>query len=464
MCGYKIINVDSPGNEEVYGGNDIKKIMKYLSGYDLVLDTASDAVNIDTETSFSSDKFKIKSPTTGFNYIFRGQDIEGDRIISLPMMTGDGELSLSATGAVNDWGAFMQTFRHQNLKIMNPANTFGYIFNTSAITTANKNITLPLLTADDTFVFAAATQTLTNKTLTSPTITAMSIDTDTNTIKHSTTNNAGDLLVNNGTKFERKQRGTANQVPIMNATGTDLTWVDSSSLGGGSSTGDFVFPIAGNRVSGAWFGSNSVNGTGLWANYLTDVSNVTPIRIQDSTGRMGMRYNFLNDDDRGGFRENGHLFCRMNDPELWVRWRYDPLSATHTSSVNYRVVVGFTSDVTADYGSDSALANKSCFMWFKETADTVIQIGRNDGDATQDKDNTAITLSQTNNSVNTIRIFADNVNSRFGISLNGGAASYYTTEIPASTTRLGCIIQFENEGTDDRSFELLGAYLKVNVI
>jgi hypothetical protein len=466
---WKLINVDSPGHSELYGGDDIKKIMKFLSGYDLKITDPTDDINIDTETSFSSEKLRIKSPTTGFNYIIRGQDIAADRIISLPLMTDDGEISLSASGAVNDWGAFMQTFRNQNIQFLNPANTFGYVLNTSAILD-NRGITLPLLTADDTLVFANHTQTLANKTLTSPTITAMTIDTDTNTIKHSTTNNNNDLLMYKTSlgKYDRFERGAANQFIATNPTGTALEWRDISSIsggGGGGGTGDFVFPLANNTISGAWYGSHSVNGSGFWAGYLVDVSaGVTPERIQDATGRLGMRYNFTNDDDRGGFREGGHYLTRMNDPELWVRWRYDPLSATHTSSVSYRVVIGFTSDITADYGADGALANKSCFMWYKETAGSSIGVGRNDGDATQDVDTTAISLAQTNTSVNTIRIFGDNTNSRFGISLNGATAVYYTTEIPTATQRLGCIVQFENEGSDDRSFEILGAYVKAKVI
>jgi hypothetical protein len=460
---WKLINVDSPGNAEVYGGDDIKKVMKLLSGYDLKLDNSSDGVDIDTETSFSSEKLRIKSPTTGFNYIIKGQDIAADRILSLPLMEDDGEISLSATGAVNDWGTFMQTFRNQNIQFLNPANTFGYVLNTSAIA-ANRAITLPLLTADDTLVFANYTQTLTNKTLTSPTITAMNIDTDTNTIKHSTTNNAGDILVNTGTKFDRKARGAANQLLSMNATGTDTTWIDSSSLSGGGGSGSFPLPTVNTTIYGAWYGTQTSSGAGVWSDFLTNTSNVTPVEVNDATGRMGLRYNFTADDERGGFRTNGRHFCRLNDPELWVRYKYFPLSATHTSSVNYRVVIGFVSDlVTDDFGSDGDLDGKSAFMWFKEQADTVTQVGRNDGDATADKDAT-VSLTQTDSNVNTIRIFADNTNSRFGISLNGANATYYTTEIPASTTSLGCIVQFENEGSDDRSVEIYGAYFKAKVL
>lgn len=55
-------------------------------------------------------------------------------------------------------------FNNTVLQINNPATTFQYIINSSAIT-ANRNITLPLLVSDDTFVFANFIQTLTNKTI-----------------------------------------------------------------------------------------------------------------------------------------------------------------------------------------------------------------------------------------------------------------------------------------------------------
>jgi hypothetical protein len=465
---WKIINIDNVGQDNTYGGNDTKKIMKLLRGYNLLDEDPTDTVNINTEVNFYNEKLKMRSPTTGFHYIWRTQDIIADRYISLPLMTGDGEISLAATSSINDWGTNLQTFRSGSLAIRNPANTFSYFLITSAIS-ANRNIIVPLLTADDTLVFENKSATLTDKTLVNPTFSTMTFNTDSNTLKHSTTNNSGDLLVNNGTKFERKNRGTANQLPIMNATGTDLTWIDKANLGsggggGGGGTGDFMFPIAGNTISGAWYGVTTAGGAGVWSDYLTNVSNVSTVDINDGSGRMGQRYNFTSDDDRGGFRTNNHHFYRMNDPELWVRYRYDPLSATHTSSTNYRVVVGFTNDVTADYGTDGSLNNKSCFMWFKETADTVTLVGRNDGDATGDKDSSQLSLTQTDANVNTIRIFGDSTNNRFGISLNGGTAVYYTTEIPAATTRLGCIVQFENENSDDRSVEILGAYFKAKVI
>ena len=49
-----------------------------------------------------------------------------------------------------------------------------YIFAGSDLT-ADRTVTLPLLTGDDTFVFAAHTQTLTNKTLTTPTVSGLTL-------------------------------------------------------------------------------------------------------------------------------------------------------------------------------------------------------------------------------------------------------------------------------------------------
>jgi len=458
---WKIINVDSPGNPLVYGGDDIKKIMKWLSGYDLKIDDTSDVVDIDTETSFSSEKLRIKSPTSGFNYIFRGQDIGADRIISLPLMDDDGEISLSATGAVNDWGAFMQTFRNQNIQFRNPANSFNYIWNTSAIV-ADRNITIPLLTTDDTIVFTTHTQTLLNKTLTSPIITAMSIDTDTNTIKHSTTNNAGDLLVNTGTKWDRKARGTANQVFVMNATGTDTTWIDSASLGGGGGgSGTSNIPIVGNTIEGAWFGTSAIGASGVWNGFLTNTSTVTPANITDTSGRIGLNYTLTSDNAAAGFRTTDEYFTRLNDPELWVRYKY----TANAQDSEYRINIGFIENVATvfDTGND-ILANHSAFMWYKDDTTTEnIHVGRNDGDASQDNDST-VSVVHTNESIHTVRLFSDSTNNRFGISLDGANATYYTTEIPASTTRLGCVVQFINDDANTRNFELYGAYFKAKVI
>lgn len=73
---------------------------------------------------------------------------------------------------------------------------------------------------------ASTTETVTNKT----------VQVDLNTVSHSTTNTLGDLLKNNGTKYNRFGRGAALQLLRTNSAGTDLEWADPSLVAGGGET------------------------------------------------------------------------------------------------------------------------------------------------------------------------------------------------------------------------------------
>ncbi len=68
------------------------------------------------------------------------------------------------TDQSNTFGAFDQTFPSSRLKIQNPGATFNYILAGSAIA-ADRTVTLPLLTGNDTLATLAFAQTLTNKTI-----------------------------------------------------------------------------------------------------------------------------------------------------------------------------------------------------------------------------------------------------------------------------------------------------------
>lgn len=69
----------------------------------------------------------------------------------------------------NLYTTFTQSFPNTALEILNPAGTNGFLFTSSAII-ADRSVTLPLLTGNDTFVFVSHAQTLANKTLTMPII------------------------------------------------------------------------------------------------------------------------------------------------------------------------------------------------------------------------------------------------------------------------------------------------------
>lgn len=191
---------------------------------------------------------------------------------------GGGDVFLNQA---NVHGDFDNSFRSGRLRLSNPGNTFFYNWVGSAIV-ANRSLTLPLLTANDTMVTAAFAQTLTNKTLVQSnntlqlfdtpatrkyiikvpdglpaggdltiempsttvndsllsasgtvTLSNKTINVDTNTVKHSTTNAAGDILKSNGTVYQRLARGTANQVLTVNSGGTDVAWAAPTGGGGG---------------------------------------------------------------------------------------------------------------------------------------------------------------------------------------------------------------------------------------
>lgn len=105
-------------------------------------------------------------------------------------------------------------YRSSKLSVRNPANTFSYIFAGSAITSADKTLTLPLLTGNDVAVTEAHTQSLTNKTA----------NVDQNLIKDSTTNTQGDIYTYQTDRAKRLARGTANQAVVVNSGGTDTVF------------------------------------------------------------------------------------------------------------------------------------------------------------------------------------------------------------------------------------------------
>jgi len=68
------------------------------------------------------------------------------------LLTGSDQSSTASVDMATTW-----KFRNQRAKHANPGNTFNYIVNTSAIT-ADRNVSYPLLLADDTYLFQNASQ------------------------------------------------------------------------------------------------------------------------------------------------------------------------------------------------------------------------------------------------------------------------------------------------------------------
>lgn len=124
----------------------------------------------DFDQILRSSRLKIRNPADTFSYTIVAGAITANRNITIPVVTADDTfLILNAIQNI----AGQKTFVDNTLALFNAAFTARYIFRHSAIT-ANRDVTMPLLTANDIFVFQAFAQTLTNKT----------IDATTNTISN----------------------------------------------------------------------------------------------------------------------------------------------------------------------------------------------------------------------------------------------------------------------------------------
>jgi alanine dehydrogenase len=177
----------------------------------------------------------------------------------------------------NVYGDFDQTIRSARLKVANPANTFNYVVTGSAIA-ADRTLTLPLLTGADQVTTDAFTTTLTNKT----------VNATNNTITD-TSQATGDILRNNGSKFVRLARGSANQVLQTNSGGTDIAWATISSYteGKGSST------KSGDASTTAFTIAHGLGGTPTWFNVEpTSIEADSDIYLTADGTNITVTYNF----------------------------------------------------------------------------------------------------------------------------------------------------------------------------
>jgi hypothetical protein len=359
-----------------------------------------------------------------------------------------GNISLIAAGGANDFGTEMQTFRNEKIKVMNPAATFGYIFATSAII-ADRTITLPLLTGNDTLTLNDFLATLKNKT----------VNIDENTIKHSSTNAQGDILVYDQTaaKYIKKSKGTSSQVLKVKSDGTDIEWAAEAALGAVDSLYDNLKASSGFKY-GLWEGvfdpgdAPDRGGTGLFANF--DNIGGTPSAYIDTTnGYQGVSYPMTSGSANVGMRSLAIITIRKVNPDLTVCFQLDE-GGDNTGS---RTWIGFTGDLSKSAASDSYLDNDIGICLSKSSSDTNFKITSNDGDSTQDS--TASVLA-TDSLAHTVRIYATEASSKWSYSIDGAAAVDVTTEIPTTTDTLGVIIAGSQSDSASRNFRPFWAKMR----
>jgi len=135
-------------------------------------------------------------------------------------------------GQANIFGDFNQRFRNSKLRMANPADTFVYILATSAII-ANRTITLPLLTGNDTMTLNAFAATLTNKT----------IDADNNTITNIGSTEVKSELITGLTQVTPLGADEIMITDASDAGNLKRALISALPGGGGSSFADNAFDI-----------------------------------------------------------------------------------------------------------------------------------------------------------------------------------------------------------------------------
>jgi hypothetical protein len=447
MVWIKRLNNDDSGDSTHLGGNHWDTLDKYFDDTDISA-SITNPTTIATPTTYKDGILKFRNAGNTFSYTLKSGTLTGNADLTLPNASGN--ISLVAAGTANDWSTEMQTFRDDKIKIMNPANTYGYIFSTSAIIGADRTITLPLLTGNDTLMlndFAAVTQ---NKT----------INIDQNTIKHSSTNTAGDILVyNTGSgKYVRLEKGTADQLLKVNSGGTDIGWETVAGVGEGTistlyndmkASGGYKYGL----FNGTFGSTEGYGGYGLLSGNLTAGTNPT-LYIDTTSGLQGISYAMTAvPPSKYGFETNNVRSIGKLNPDLEVCFQLDEAGDTTGS----RCWIGFANDMAENMYYDNYLDADIGVFLHKSSTENFFKIAYNDGDATAHY--TGSVLASDSN-VHTVRLTSDQSVPKWSYSIDGAAAVDITTNIPATTDPLGITFHASKEDATTRNFRIFWAKLK----
>jgi len=174
------------------------------------IDTANNTLSI-SATDITTGTLSVTRGGTGAGTLATGNVLVGN---------GTSAVTVTKAAPTGDFVGTTDTQILTNKTLTSPILTTPQINDTTATNqyilavnelAANRTITLPLLTANDTFVFEAFSQTLTNKTLTSPTINGGTISSLTSLGVTGDTTIGGNLIVN----------GTTTTISSINVLFTD---------------------------------------------------------------------------------------------------------------------------------------------------------------------------------------------------------------------------------------------------
>lgn len=144
------VNMDNAGDLTINALTG-KTINFAINGVDVAGIGASGLTN-------KTSTLRLTNPAGTFDYVITAGAIVAERILNLPVLTGTDTIAVLSLAQTFTTG--IKTFNSSILAVRNPANTFSYTIVASAIVAA-RNLTIPLLDADDTLAVLGLAQTFT---------------------------------------------------------------------------------------------------------------------------------------------------------------------------------------------------------------------------------------------------------------------------------------------------------------
>jgi autotransporter-associated beta strand protein len=233
---------------------------------------------------------EINDTSSDHQYVFAVSELAADRTVTLPLLTGNDTFVFEAhTQTLTNKTLTSPTLTSAVLttpEINDTSSDHQYVFAVNELA-ADRTVTLPLLTGNDTFVFEAHTQTLTNKTLTTPVIASIS--------------NSGTITVPTGTDtlVARDTTDTLTNKTLTAATvtaGSTLTFDDQAEARFEDDTGDeyvaikattgtttHTYNLPTTQGAASEVLSNDGSGNLSWAAAATTALNEQNVRIGNSS-------------------------------------------------------------------------------------------------------------------------------------------------------------------------------------
>lgn len=271
-----------------------------------------------------------------------------------------------------------------------------------------------------------------------------------------TTPNAGDLLIDNGTKFVPLVKGSNDTYLGINSSGV-VGWYPISGIsgGGGGGSSTTLSRPSQSGVKEGWYDggvpSNFAQAHGLLDGEITTDFENTPSIQHDNTRGKYLRLPQTSSTDDSRFRVSSPIFRRNWDSYMLLRMRY-------SSVTNFRFFAGFTSVPTSEFTSVDDLNNRDVFMITRTESESNFVLRTNDGSGTH----TPLTISNANNGVfNTdvkvLEIRAVSASNKFQYRINGFPSGTWidvTTAIPRSNIGMGLAVSTNSETSTSHDLEI----------